>query len=279
MNVSHTLFSEFAKGDATPYTNRLNDESLGTNPDNMNRRIKTGGALKNTWGGAMDRLGAMRRRELPTAAGAAKTQRLKAGLSEETQAKTVGLQDRNREARLEEADTARKDRARNKLFASASDAPLPGGRAQQQEIRSHMGQERGRIGSVFDSAKKVGGAALDAMGNAQNRTAPAPEEQNGQTRQTRSERDVAREAAGERAATSGGLATNVPLGVATLGLSNVVGGLWNQRERSKGREDLASLNTNVQTSNDVLDDYFNLQNSRLLIRKIGSTEAIRLGYR
>ncbi len=106
MNVSHTLFSEFAKSDPSPYSSRVN------NPTPPPRRIKSGGPLENFGGAALDRLRAMRRGQLPTAANAAESQRLATGMSQEQQSRYATQQranlDREKQDRKEAKERERK---------------------------------------------------------------------------------------------------------------------------------------------------------------------------
>ena len=106
MNVSHTLFSEFAKSDPSPYSSRLNT------PTPPPRRIKSGGPLENFGGAALDRLRAMRRGQLPTAANAAESQRLATGMSQEQQSRYATQQranlDREKQDRKEAKERERK---------------------------------------------------------------------------------------------------------------------------------------------------------------------------
>ena len=110
MNVSHALFSEFAKSDPSP----LNA------PTPPPRRIKSGGPLVNFGGAALDRLRAMRRGQLPTAANAAESQRRVTGMSQEQQNQYATQQ----RANLESEKQSRKEaKARERKLRLLSRGP------------------------------------------------------------------------------------------------------------------------------------------------------------
>ena len=91
-----------------------------------------------------------------------------------------------------------------------------------------------------------------------------------------------------RSQTSGGLATNPLAFLATGGLANIGGALYNHYERGRGRRDLATAKNQrnqlasgdlIQNSiNEDIADYWELQKTRSHIREYDTTEAIRIAY-
>lgn len=99
-----------------------------------------------------------------------------------------------------------------------------------------------------------------------------------------------------RSQTSGGLATNPLAFLATGGLANIGGALYNRYQRGQGQRDLLNakaqrnqlasgnlyappMPTYIQNSiNEDIADYWELQKTRSHIREYDTTEAIRIAY-
>jgi hypothetical protein len=86
--------------------------------------------------------------------------------------------------------------------------------------------------------------------------------------------------------TSGGLATNPWVGMLTGGLSNIVGAGYNAYQRSQGRQNLSTAQTQqnalmqgrLKSIDHAMIGYWDMQKARREIRERDTTEAIRIAY-
>ena len=264
-------------------------QAQGTDPAaGSNRRIKSGGFLRNTAGSALDRLSAVRRGKLPTQANAAESQRLRTGMSEEEQRGYVNTQDQNLQAQRDADRQGRQDAAKLKLTQNApgqlvSDVQSDTVRSGQEQIRDEnpviTGQQSNSTQQQTEQGQAEASPATEGTDQQQNqasrpRNAPLGSGKQGRGFKVPGWRQALRygkENPGMSVATFGAPQIAAGMGATTEFLSNKLGNLFvdktnpNVAKMMEYNPEIAAFMTNR----------YNMHQ----FRDIQSTEAIRNAYR
>ena len=122
----------------------------------QDRRIKSGGAFRNTADATMDRLSAIRRGKLPTAANAAESQRLSTRMTPDQQARRVRTQQSTLEREKRARATNRQDTKMNTLMSRAPGSPFAGTKPREVQGALKAGLKEGSEPATAGSTTQTG---------------------------------------------------------------------------------------------------------------------------